>query len=92
MKTVDELKEWLTSFGYEDTVVLESPDYVDAVVGVTTEGQVVYDWSKMAEHLVAKDGMSPEEAEEFVAYNTVRALPYMGEKRPVVMYSVEVFL
>lgn len=92
MKTVDELKEWLTSFGYEDTVVLENPDYIDAVIGVTTDGQVVYDWTKMGEHLVAKDNMSIEEAEEFISYNTVRALPYMGEKRPVIMYNAEEFL
>ncbi len=87
METVEELKEYLTDRGYEDTVVLKSPDYVDAVVGVTTDGQVVYEWSKMVEHLVSKDGMSPEEAEEFISYNTVRALPYMGDKHPVIMFG-----
>lgn len=92
METVEELKEYLTNRGYEDTVVLESPDYVDAVVGVTIDGQVVYEWRKMVEHLVAKDGMSTEVAEEFAAYNTVRALPYMGEKRPIIMCSMEEFL
>ena len=32
-----------------------------------------------------KDGMDREEAMEFIDFNTVRALPYMGEKPPVIM-------
>ena len=92
MDSLEELKERLTNCGYEDTVVLESPDYVDAVVGITTDGQVVYEWRKMVEHLVSKDGISPEEAEDFIGYNTVRALPYMGDKHPIIMYSIDEFL
>ena len=33
--------------------------------------------------------MSDEEAIEFIDYNTLRSIPYYGEKAPVVFYPVE---
>ena len=45
----------------------------------------------MVDHLVKKDGISSEEAIEFIEYNTIRALPYAGEKCPIIMYPMENF-
>lgn len=42
----------------------------------------------MAEYLVEEDGMTPEEAYEFIDYNTIRALPYMGDMRPEICYPL----
>ena len=36
---------------------------------------------------VNRDGMTHEEASEFVDYNTVRAIPYMGAQKPVLVYE-----
>lgn len=33
--------------------------------------------------------MEIEEAQEFIDYNTVRALPYMGDKRPIIVYGLD---
>ena len=33
-------------------------------------------------------GMTYEEAEEFIGYNTIRAIPYAGDKAPIVMYKL----
>jgi hypothetical protein len=43
----------------------------------------------MLQHLVLNDGMTHEEAAEFVDYNTIGALPYMGEKRPIILNKIE---
>jgi len=89
METLDELKEYLTSGDYQ-SVVLENPDYVTAVIGVTASGAVVYDYDKMIQFLVDKDNMDYEEAVDFVNYNTLRAIPYMnleGAAQPIVVYS-----
>lgn len=43
----------------------------------------------MVEHLVETDGMTEEEAVEFIDYNTIRSLPYAGEGAPVIMYMLE---
>lgn len=87
--TMDALKEWLCAGDHEDTIVLESPDYLSAVIGITEEGRLIYSYDKMVEHLMQTDGMDAEEAMEFIDYNTIRALPYAGNMAPIVMYDVE---
>ena len=54
------------------------------VFGVTDEGLVVYDFDKMVEILVDRDGMEEMEAIEWIEYNTIRALPYV-QNAPIVM-------
>jgi hypothetical protein len=78
-------REILCDAGYEESVVFENPDYDSAIVGVTDEGNVVYDFNKMVDHLVERDGMTRDEAVEFIEYNAVRALPYAGEKAPIII-------
>lgn len=87
--TIDSLKDYLCELGYEDAVVLESPDYLSAVVGVSDDGRVIYSYTRMLEHLVLTDGMTYEEAAEFVDYNTLGALPCMGKKRPIILNKIE---
>lgn len=89
METVEELKEYLRERGYEDSVVLENPSYLSAVIGMTDEGAVCYSYDKMVESLMDEDGMDMEEAIEFIEYNTLRALPYASSMgtRPIVVYE-----
>ena len=62
-------------------------EYIDAIVGYTSDGLLVYDYEKMVQVLVDRDGMSAEDAMEWLDYNTIRSLPYIPEA-PVIMYSV----
>ena len=78
-------REKLANAGYEDSIVLENPDYDSAIVGVTDEGNVVYDFWKMVDCLMEQDGMEMTEAVEFIEYNTVRALPYAGDGAPIII-------
>ena len=87
--TLDTLKEYLCERGYEDSVVLEKPDFVDAVVGVSEDGRVIYAYEKMVRSLMLSDGMDYEEAAEFIDFNTLGALPCMGEKAPIVLMEIE---
>jgi len=86
--TLDTLKDYLCELGHDDAVVLENPDYLSAVAGVSEDGRVIYSYPRMVEHLMLNDGMSHEEASEFIDYNTVGALPYMGEKRPIILFEI----
>lgn len=73
----------------EDTIVLE-PDFLDeAIVGASSDGILIYDVDLLANAFVKHDNMTYEEAIEWIEYNTIRALPYMGEKHPIVMYKNE---
>lgn len=87
--SIDNIKDWLCEHDYEDTIVLESPDYLSAIVGVSDDGRLIYDYEKMATHLVITNDMSYEEAYEFIDFNTIGALPYMGEKRPIILTKIE---
>ena len=87
--TIDSLKDYLCELGHEDAVVLESPDYLSAVAGVSEDGRVIYSYPRMLEHLVLNDGMTYEEAAEFIDYNTIGSLPCMGEKAPIILNEIE---
>ena len=82
---VEDLKEYLTEQCFTDTVVLESPSYISAVVGISTDGRLIYNRDLMVKHLCEQDGMTEQEADEFIDFNTVGALPNMGEKAPIIM-------
>lgn len=81
-------RELLVAMDYEDCIIFENPDYDSAIIGVTTDGQVVYDFDKMVEHLMETDNIDETSAIEFIEYNTIRSLPYAGESAPVIMYRL----
>lgn len=87
--TLDSLKEYLCDCGYEDTIILESPDYLSAIVGISDDARIIYDYEKMVKFLMISEGMDYEEAIEFIDFNTLGALPYMGEKRPIILNRIE---
>ena len=87
--THEEIKDYICEQGYEDTIIFENPAYDSAFVGLTEDGNAVYNYELMAAELVKEDGMTWEEAYEFIDYNTIRALPYMGDRAPVVLYPFE---
>ncbi len=43
----------------------------------------------MVEWLVETQDFTYEEAIEWIEYNTVRALPYMGIDSPIIMYPLD---
>ena len=74
--------------GFENFIIFENPDYDSAIIGITENNQVVYDYEKMIEYLMQEDDMDYEEAVDFISYNTIRSLPYAGEGAPIIMYSI----
>ena len=50
-----DIRDALCEMGHEEAVVFDGPDYDEAIVGVTDESQVIYDYDKMVEILVARD-------------------------------------
>ena len=81
-------KDILMDQGFEDFIIFENPDYDSAIIGITEDNQVVYDYDKMIEHLMQEDGMDYEEAIDFISYNTIRSLPYAGQGAPIIMYGI----
>lgn len=85
------IKEQLEKYYIEDEetsiILFENPSYDDAFIGLTLDNRAVYDYDKMIECLMKEDDMSYEEAIEFIDYNSLRSLSYIGEKAPVVVQN-----
>jgi hypothetical protein len=84
-----ELKLRLEEEGYEGTVVFEDYDYASAFLGVTDDGRAVYEYGKMIDYLMEKEGWDYETAAEWIDFNTVRALEYQGKNAPIIIYGIE---
>ena len=82
-------RERLCDAGYEEVIILENPDYDNALIGVTEDERAVYAYNKMIMHLVEVDSMSTDDAIEFIDYNTMRVLPYIGAKSPIIIHMLE---
>lgn len=63
--------------------------YDKALIGVTDDNRAVYDFEKMVEWLIEVEGFTREEAVEWIEYNAIRAIPYMGEDAPIIMYPLK---
>jgi transcriptional regulator with XRE-family HTH domain len=82
------LKEWLVDQGYNDSILLESPSYRNAVVGVSEEGRIIYSARIILQDMMIDEGMEYEEAVDHFSYNLLRSLPYMGEMAPIIQYDI----
>lgn len=81
-------EELLLENGYEGTTYLENYSYDDALIGVSEDGRAIYDYDLMVEWLMNEEGWSEEDAVDWIDYNTLRALPYMGPEAPIVMHRL----
>lgn len=74
----------------EELVILMN-GFDDAIIGIVTgfgsERRVCYDYHKVIDILVKRDGMTEEEAVEFHEYNQLGA--YVGEQTPVYIELIE---
>lgn len=81
--TIDELAE-------QNPEALTADGFEDAIIGVTVNHHhpmvVVYDYRRCVEILVSQ-GMTDEEAEEYLSFNTLGA--YVGEHGPLYMERIE---
>lgn len=72
----------------DGAIVLDNMSYDNSIIGTTFDGRVIYDYDNMVMELMNDEGWSFEEAVDWLEYNTIRSLGYMGDKAPVVVSSV----
>ena len=69
---------------HNEKAVFWDPDYLDqAIIGISTEGRVIYDYNKLADIFVTEEGMTLEDAYEHLGYNLEGMVPYIKEYPPV---------
>jgi hypothetical protein len=81
-------RDQLLAFVPDDTLLF-ADGFDDAIIGLDTLSlKVVYSKQQMIEILVNED-MTPEDAIEFLEYNTWNA--YVGEQTPIYVDQIDVF-
>ena len=92
MKTPEEILEdngySIEDLKNEGTILFRNPDFRFAMIGMSDDYRVVYDYEKMLEFLVETEDMSYEDAADFVSYDTIKSLNYKSGNKPIVMYPL----
>lgn len=70
-----------------DAVILDPEGLDKAIIGIGHDGRLVYSYSLLVKAFMDTDGMSEEDAIEWIEYNTIRSIPYMGDTAPIIMYE-----
>lgn len=73
---------------HEEAVVFNVPSYDNAIVGLSEDGRVIYDYDLMIKELTNDTALTEDEAIQHIDYNTIRTLPYIEEQvRPIILYN-----
>ena len=69
-----------------EIVIFDNPSYDTAIIGLSTNFEVVYDYDLMVEYLMNTEEFTVDDAIDFIEYNTMRALPYyISNHKPVIV-------
>lgn len=67
----------------DDTVLLD-PEYLDGAIVAVKDHRAIYDYDLLVQAYQDNEDWTYEDAVEWVEYNTMNALPYMGRLGPLV--------
>jgi hypothetical protein len=81
----ERIKELLSNADPKALRLEPASTFDEAIIGLSSEGLIVYSESKILMSLQENDGMDYEEALEFYEYNTVRGIAYAGKKAPIIV-------
>lgn len=84
IKEVREVLDYLC----ENSLVYDNPSFDCSIIGISTDGRVVYSLSKMIEEFSKENNISYEEAVEFIDYNTLNAY-FSGGQMPIVVDDLD---
>lgn len=86
--SVEELREYLIAQEHEETIFFENPSFVKAITGITESGQLIYDYDLMIAAAMEEENWNADEAIDWIEYNTLRSIPYMGHAHPIVSLPI----
>lgn len=58
-----------------------------AIIGVSHDDRVVYDYDEMVVGFAEENGITEEDAIDFIEFNTIRSLPYV-EDSPIIVHRI----
>lgn len=92
----ESLRKKLTGYAESNNleiIFFDSPSFDNSIIGVTESGNLIYNYQLMIDEFAADEDCNLLDAEEFIQYNTCRALPYFPEEgRPIIYYPLDDWL
>ena len=85
------IEEYIESLGIalEDGAgYFTGDDFRTAIIGTSQNGNLVYSYERMVEHYMKENECDEESARDWIDYNTLRTIPYMGELPPIIVFEV----
>lgn len=90
---LEERRERIKRFFVEEVsphaVLLDGPEFDDGIIG-HYNGRVVYSKRRIVNSLKHHNRWSEVDAVDWVEFNTIRSLPYMGDHAPIVVNDIDV--
>ena len=81
--TIEEVNNY-ADVNETDMLLFSNPDFPNAIIGISSDDRVIYDYDLMVQDLMKSEDLSETDAIEFINYNTIRSLPYY-EKAPIIL-------
>ncbi len=69
-------------------IILEGDEFADGFIGLSTDNRAVYSYDKLVDSLSRSNSWFTDEAIEWLEFNTLRSLPYMGDKAPIIIHEL----
>lgn len=82
-------EQFLADHGCEGMTFLVNYSYNSAIIGVTHDDRIVYEYDKMVEYLMEKQNWTDLEAIEWIETNVIPSIGYMNPNPPVILYRFE---
>lgn len=76
----------ILDLGFNDAIIFTDPSYEDAIIGISLDGNVIYDYDKMIKYLMDKNHMTYDDAVEWIDYNVISQLLYVDKKLPIIIH------
>ena len=68
-------------------VILEGDEFANGFIGLSNDNRAVYSYTRLVDSLSRANHWSTDDAIEWLEYNTIRSLPYMGDKAPIIIHE-----
>ena len=81
--TLQEVNDYAESCD-KTILMFSNPDFASAIIGISSDDRVIYDYDKMIQDLMQTEDLSEVDAIEFINYNTIRSLPYY-DSAPIIL-------
>ena len=84
------INDMVINLGFTDAIIFTEPSYENAIIGVTLNGSIIYDYEKMIYHLMKTSNMSYDDAVEWIDYNIIGYYPRdIDGVPPTIVYCIE---